>query len=299
MLADGTVVTCSKDKYADLFHATCGGMGLTGIVLGATIALKPIKSAYIHETIIKAQNLHEVLDLFEQHSDYTYSVAWVDCLTTGRNLGRSLLMPGTHRNDNKIEVPIRRRISIPLELPDFLLTRYSVGLFNALYYRKARKSKIQRDIDYDSYFYPLDKVLHWNRMYGKNGFVQYQLVIAKQATQSGLKTILARIAESKRGSFLTVLKLFGKANCNYLTFPMEGYSLALDFKIAPGLLGFLKELDRIVLDHGGRLYLAKDARMSEQTFKQSYRQWKQFFEIRKQYRADKMFQSLQSQRLGI
>lgn len=145
----------------------------------------------------------------------------------------------------------------------------------------------------------MDGINHWNRLYGKNGFTQYQFVLPKAAGLEGMTKILKEISVSKRGSFLSVLKAFGPGNENYLSFPMEGYTLALDFKIESGLFELLNKLDNIVLAYGGRIYLTKDVRMSETTFKQSYTKWSEFAKIRTYYGADKCFHSLQSNRLGI
>ena len=299
VLPSGDLVTCSRDAKNALFHATCGGMGLTGIIVDATFFLKPIKSAYINERTIKAANLKEVLELFDVHEATTYSVAWIDCLATGDKLGRSLLTLGEHAEEGDLDTDKSVALTVPVDMPSMLLNRYSIQAFNTLYYNRIRKKHTERTIHYEPFFYPLDGIHQWNRMYGKNGFTQYQFVLPKAAGLEGMTSVLKRIAQSKRGSFLAVLKAFGKGNDDYLCFPVEGYTLALDFKLDKGLFPLLDELDKTVLDYGGRLYLAKDVRMSEATFKQSYPRWEQLAEVRKKYGADKVFNSLQSERLGI
>jgi decaprenylphospho-beta-D-ribofuranose 2-oxidase len=299
MLGDGETVTCSRDTHSELFHATCGGMGLTGVILDATFRLRPIESAHILETTYKAANLDEALTLIEANEGTTYSVAWIDCLSTGDRLGRSLLMIGDFVDDGRLDLKRGKPLSVPFDMPGFLLNRYSVTAFNALYYHRVRKRQSERIVHFESFFYPLDSIRDWNRIYGKGGFTQYQFVVPKEAGKAGMASVLNRIAESKRGSFLAVLKAFGKGNDNYLSFPMEGYTLALDFKIDQGLFPFLEELDRIVLDHGGRIYLSKDVRMSESTFKRGYPRWETFQEVRRRYGADRAFRSLQSDRLGL
>ncbi len=299
VIADGSNIECSRMLHPELFHATCGGMGLTGVVVSATIVLKRIQSAYIEETVIKAKNLEEVFHLFEEHQTSTYSVAWIDCLSSGESLGRSLLMLGEHAKEGDLTSGTKKKLTIPCNMPSLLLNQYSIYAFNALYYGKQREKISERLVHYDSYFYPLDSLNHWNRLYGKNGFTQYQFVLPKSAGLEGMTAILKEISASKRGSFLSVLKAFGPGNENYLSFPMEGYTLALDFKIAPGLFELLDKLDNIVLHYGGRIYLTKDVRMSEVIFKQSYTKWSDFAKIRTQYGADKQFHSLQSSRLGI
>lgn len=299
LLADGSQVQCSRTERPELFHATCGGMGLTGLIVAATLRLLRIESAYIQQTTLKAANLEEALQLFETHSASTYSVAWIDCLASGEALGRSLLMVGEHARDGQLLLPAKRALSVPLDMPAALLNRYSVQAFNELYYQRIRKPVSKQRVSFESFFYPLDGIQQWNRLYGKQGFVQYQFVIPKAAGLQGMRAILERISASHRGSFLAVLKTFGAANDNLLSFPMEGYTLALDFKLEADLLELLDELDSMVLAYGGRLYLAKDARMSEATFKQSQPNWQQFQEVRAHYGALGKFASLQSRRLGL
>ncbi len=299
MLPDGRPVTCSGKTRPDLFRATCGGMGLTGVILEAAFKLKPIRSAFIRRTTLKAANLAEAMELFETHAGAPYSVAWIDCLSTGRRLGRSLLMLGEHDTDGRLEMSRRKGFSVPIDMPGFLLNRFSMGAFNGLYYHRVRRPRAEATIHYEPFFFPLDAVADWNRLYGKNGFTQYQLALPREAGQEGIAAVLGRIAASKQGSFLAVLKAFGKGNRNFLSFPTEGYTLAVDFKLDGSLLKMLDELDRVVLDHGGRLYLTKDTRMSESTFKRSYPGWEGFQKVRRRYKADTAFHSLQSDRLGL
>jgi decaprenylphospho-beta-D-ribofuranose 2-oxidase len=293
------VIACSRTHNSALFHATCGGMGLTGLILEVTFRLKPISSARMHETVIKADNLDQAVELFEEHSGVAYSVAWIDCLSRGPALGRSLVSLGEHAEAGTLDVAATVNLAVPIDMPGILMNRFLVRGFNALYYHRIRARRVQRNTRFDQFFYPLDSIRQWNRLYGRRGFVQYQFVIPKAAGVVGLGAILKRIAESRRGSFLAVLKAFGPANDNPLSFPMEGYTLALDFKRDRGLFPFLDTLDRMVLDCGGRIYLTKDSRMSEATFKQGYPQWQAFMETRCAYDANKVFNSLQSQRLGL
>ena len=299
LLGPDNVLLCSRTSHPELFHATCGGMGLTGIILSVTLQLKPVHTAFIDQKTIKALNLSEMLILFEGNQATTYSVAWIDCLATGSALGRSLLMIGEHSSGNELFCPAKHLITIPVDMPSSLLNRFSIRLFNSLYYNRITKKEVSNRVHYEPFFYPLDGIQHWNRLYGKNGFTQYQFVIPKEAGQEGMSRILKEIAASGKGSFLAVLKVFGKQNSNYLSFPLEGYTLALDFKIEEGLFPLLERLDAMVLDYGGRIYLTKDVRMSEQTFKQSYPRWQQFQAIREQYGTRGIFSSYQSRRLGL
>lgn len=299
VLGNGEEVVASPTQNPDLFYATCGGMGLTGIITGATIQLKPIKSSQILETTIKTPDLEDVLSAFEENQESTYSVAWIDCLAKGKALGRSLLMLGEHAEEGDLLVPEPQALSVPFDMPKTLLNHGTIQAFNSLYYNRVREQQHTRTVHYEPFFFPLDKIAHWNRLYGKPGFTQYQFVLPKEAGVSGMRKILERIAISGRGSFLAVLKAFGKANNNILSFPMEGYTLALDFKAEPAVFELLNELDKLVLDFGGRLYLTKDARMSERTFKASYLNWQEFETIRGRYHAIGKFASRQSQRLGL
>lgn len=299
MLPQGEVVRCSRQENAPLFHATCGGMGLTGVILRAQLRLEPIQSSYIRETLISSPNLEDVINLFEENRSAAYSVAWIDCLAKNDQQGRSIVMLGEPAEAGPLTLPPAKTWTVPLGLPGFCLNQYTVSLFNYCYYRLKSNFIAGRLVSLEEFFFPLDKITHWNKLYGRRGFTQYQLVLPKDAGQAGLQVILARIAATGLGSFLAVLKLFGAENANYLSFPLEGYTLALDFKIQNRLFPFLNELDRIVLDHGGRLYLTKDVRMSREVFQKGYPRWEQFAKIREQYHLNQKFNSLQSKRLGV
>ena len=299
MLADGEVVTCSKEVTPELFKATCGGMGLTGVILNARIYLKKINSQYIGQTTIKTKNLKETFDAFEEYSKKPYSVAWIDCLAKGSKIGKCLLVVGDFRDDGKLDYKKKNQLSIPFNFPSFTLNNWSVRAFNLLYYGKVKDGVSKQKVDIDTFFYQLDAIGHWNRIYGKNGFTQYQFILPKELSYIGLEEILAVISNSGKGSFLAVLKLYGKANDNWLSFPMEGYSLALDFKIEKGLFDLLDKLDEIVVKYKGRIYLTKDARVSKEIFEKGYPQIEKFRKFRKENKMDSKFQSYQSKRVGI
>lgn len=290
---------CSRSEHPDLFHATCGGMGLTGFILEVTFSLRSITSAYISQKTMRAENLAESLALFEQYAASRYSVAWIDCLATGASLGRSIVNVGEHSDDGALDVHKSPGFNIPCYFPGFVLNPLSVQAFNTLYYHKEMQKEKRSTVHYNPFFYPLDGIDNWNRMYGRGGFTQYQFAIPQSAGLAGLKEVLTVIAESKQGSFLAVLKAFGKGNDNLLSFPFEGYTLALDFKVTSKLWDLLDRLDTIVQRYGGRLYLTKDARMSESLFKATYSKWREFNHIRQKYGADTLYASMQSQRLGI
>jgi len=299
MLPNCEIKTCSKTENIELFKATCGGMGLTGVILDAKIFLKKINSKYINQITIKTKNLQETFQMFEEYSNQTYSVAWIDCLAESKNMGRGLFMVGDFANDGDLSYKEKKKITIPFKFPSFVLNNLSVKIFNCLYYRKFPNGISKQKVDIDTFFYPLDKINHWNKIYGKCGFTQYQFILPKNFSYDGLKEILFEISNSKKGSFLAVLKLYGKSNENYLSFPIEGYSLAVDFKIEKGLFELLDKLDEIVEKYAGRIYLSKDVRVSKEMFEKGYPKIEKFRKFRKINCMDKKFQSLQSKRIGI
>lgn len=265
----GEILKCSRNENEELFWATVGGMGLTGIILSAKIKLKNIETAYIRQESIKAENLDEIFNLFEESEDWTYNVAWIDCLQKGKNIGRSILMRGEHTLKAELEPEMQEQClilkkkptpTIPFYFPSFVLNNLSVKIFNFLYFNKQRKKIVRSFVDYETFFYPLDVINNWNKIYGKKGFIQYQMVIPKEKGKEGMKQILQTIANSGNGSFLAVLKLFGKNNpLAYNSFPFEGYTLALDFKVNKKLPKLVAQLDEIVEQFGGRIYLTKDS----------------------------------------
>lgn len=299
LLGNGDQIRVSRENHFDLFRATCGGMGLTGIVISASFFLTRVSSSTVTETIIKTPNLDVVLDAFEENTESTYSVAWVDCLATGNGYGRSLLMLGEHKQSGPLEVQSLPRISIPFEVHNKVLGKFTVKAFNSLYYSRISDRGRVKDIHFQKFFYPLDGISNWNRLYGNQGLIQYQFVVPKQVGRLGIKAIHQRIVDTGLSSVLAVLKLFGEGNSNYLSFPIEGYTMAVDFKATPEVLALLRELDKLVVDLGGRIYLTKDARMSEPIFKSVYPEWERFESVRKKYYATGKFVSAQSMRLGL
>jgi FAD/FMN-containing dehydrogenase len=255
MTESGEIITCSREENSGKFWATIGGMGLTGIILTAKFKLKNIESAYIRQESIKAENLDEIFKLFDE--------------SEGKNIGRSILMRGEHafqhelpQKFSKTPLRLKKKLSptVPFYFPGFVLNALTVKIFNWLYYKKQSKKEVKNFIDYETFFYPLDAINDWNKIYGKSGFIQYQMVIPKEAGKEGMKRILETIAKSGNGSFLAVLKLFGKHNPDaYNSFPVEGYTLALDFKVNSKLKKLVDQLDAIVQEFGGRIYLTKDS----------------------------------------
>ena len=197
-----------------------------------------------------------------------------------------------------LQLPNKKKLTVPFDFPSFVLNPLSIKAFNFLYYHKQFTKEVQKVVDYDSFFYPLDSIYHWNRIYGKKGFVQYQFVLPKESSLEGLKDILHRISAKNMGSFLAVLKLFGKQE-SLISFPMEGFTLALDFPITKGLFPFLDELDKVVLDYGGRVYLTKDARLKPETLPAMYPHLEEFKSIIQRLDPEGSIRSLQSERLKL
>ena len=307
LISDGSVQRCSRSENTELFEWTVGGMGLTGIVLRAAIRLRHVSSAWIEQRTLVAENISHAIELFEQSHDATYSVAWIDCLQQGKSMGRSLVMLGEHADavvvpsqyrKTPLHISPKRKLSIPVEFPSWALNSLSVRAFNALYYWNGKRKRGQQLVDWDSYFYPLDAILGWNKIYGRHGFAQFQCVLPLQTADAGLRALLSAIANAGAGSFLAVLKRFGTQNSRF-SFPMEGYTLALDFPVNKKTLALMERLDSITVEHGGRFYLAKDSRMSRDLFHQSEPRTKDFVSFRSDHAASGAFASAQSHRLGL
>lgn len=289
--AEGKLTTCSRDDNPDLFRNSIGGMGLTGIIRRVAVKLKPISGNQILQERLSFESLEEVLEAFDTHANHTYSVAWIDCMSK-KSFGRSVLFLGEHAEGGDLKTPIKRSLNIPFFFPAFSLNEWSIAWFNRLYFWRNRKQK-QGLIDYDSFFFPLDSIHNWNRIYGRNGFTQYQFVVPFEKGSQAILEVIEHIQSKRIYPFLTVLKAFGKGNSSSaLSFPMPGYTLALDFKICKSLFPFLDGLDAIILRYGGRVYLAKDCRLSKENFKKMYPMEMEKF-------GESAFSSLLSQRIGL
>lgn len=307
ILADGTRKTCSVTENEDIFWATVGGMGLTGIIGEVTLQLIPVQTSQMMVTHHAANNLVHLFQMLQDPAlDDRYSVAWIDCLATGDQLGRGIAMFGHHASaaEYASESPLvtkpKRTRSLPFDFPAWALNPLSISAFNKLYYYKESRKKSPFLTGYDSYFYPLDAIGHWNRMYGKRGFVQYQCVIPDKDALAGMTALLQELSSSRRSSFLAVLKRFGVQGKGMLSFPMPGYTLALDLPIRDkGLFSLLDKLDNIVLHHGGRVYLAKDARLSAESFLAMYPRYDEWLKIKTEIDPEHRFSSSLSRRLNI
>jgi FAD/FMN-containing dehydrogenase len=304
---DGGVTRCSRQENPELFRWTVGGMGLTGIVLRAAIRLRPVESAWIRQRLEPLPDLDAALAAFEAAAAASYSVAWIDCLARGKALGRSLLMLGEHATRAELtgdrarypfETPSQRRRNLRFDLPRGVLSPVTVRAFNALYYWNGTRRRGTSLLDWDSYFYPLDAILGWNRIYGRKGLVQFQCALPLERSREGLTALLEAVSEAGSGSFLAVLKRLGMQESAF-SFPMLGYTLALDFPVNDRTLALLDRLDRITLAHGGRFYLAKDSRMRPETLRASDARAAEFAARREATGMRQRFASQQSERLSL
>jgi decaprenylphospho-beta-D-ribofuranose 2-oxidase len=295
---NGELVTCSQDQHSELFRNTCGGQGLTGVILKAKLELKSIKSTSIKQTTVKTGSLKETFKVFEEIKEERYSVAWIDCLSTGDKLGRSHVMYGDFISDGNLTIKDGLKLNIPFFFPGITLNKWTVKAFNWFYYNKQFGKIKESKVDFNSFFYPLDTINNWNRIYGRKGFLQYQFILPLEVSYDGVKQILEILSNSGKGSFLAVLKLYGKQNANTLSFPIEGYSLALDLKVSKSVFELLDKLDEIVANFGGRVYLSKDARLSKSSFDKTYSNATLFRKYRLKNKLTAI-SSVQSKRLNL
>ena len=289
-----TIIFNKKD-LPELFKATCGGMGLTGFITEATIQCKQIKSSKIKFKKKLNSSLDEVFFCFENFKEFTYSVAWIDTIKK-KNSFNSIFIMGEFFDDLKFLIKKKPKFSIFLNLK--IINNLTIILFNKLYFFWNYFNKKSGVIDYDSFFYPLDKINNWHKLYGNNGFVQYQFIVPKILSKKAILEVLNYMNDKKFYSSLAVLKLHGAQNQNYLSFPMSGYSLALDFPANKKTFYHLKELDKIILKYQGKIYLTKDSRMDSDLFNKIYPQYKEILKIKKEHNIFN-FSSKQSERLGI
>lgn len=307
-LPGGKTVTASPQENPDLFFSTIGGMGLTGTILKATLRLRSIETGWIRQETFVAYDLHQAIKALDASDEATYSVAWIDCVAKGASLGRSLIFAGEHAKISELDAKAARnpfpempasRLSIPLDFPALTLNHWSVAAFNELYFRAgARCAKSPFLVPAGPYFFPLDKIGRWNKIYGKRGFIQHQCVLPANTAPVILAEMLGRIAERGNASFLAVLKKLGQG-LGLLSFPFPGYTLALDFPYEQGLLEFLATLDQLIVKGGGRLYLAKDSCQSRATFEAGYENLARFKAFRQTLDGHERISSKLSARLGI
>jgi len=287
--SNGSSVTCTPVENSDLFSATIAGLGLTGLILSAEIQLQKISSPFISGEEIQFRSLEEFQALSqESEARFDYTVAWIDCVSRGANFSRGVFMRGNHASAEELPAALRAKIraaqrfrplaSMPFNAPDFLLCPTTVRWFNGLYFHKQTQQKKEHIIPYGPFFYPLDSVLNWNRVYGKRGFFQFQCVVPHGDSGRGIKKVFQAVVDSGEASFLAVIKEFGALGSpGLLSFPRQGTTLCLDFAHrGERTLRLLANLESMVRDLGGALYPAKDATMLPTSFAQFFPQVSQF-----------------------
>ncbi|TAH24321.1 MAG: FAD-binding oxidoreductase [Cytophagales bacterium] len=306
LLADGSVKTCSRTQHSDLFWASFGGLGLLGIILKATIQLRKIDTTFFKQKSIVAKNLDALLDAIDEaDQNYNYSVAWIDSMAKGKHLGTGVLTIGNSAeltdlpqqlSSNPLIIGKKSKLSLPFYFPEFALNAFTVKILNqVIHYTQSHGSEL---IHYEKFFFPLDAIHDWNKGYGKRGFIQYQFVIPLEQGRKNIRTILEKIANSDCVPFLNVLKKFG-AQQGLLSFPFEGYTFAIDFPITLALANFTKQLDKMVLDFGGRIYLGKDAMLDKPMFYAMYPDAEKWKAIKHTYDPDIKFSSSLAKRIGL
>jgi len=307
LTADGEIRTVGRGT--PLFDATAGAMGLTGVILTATVRLQPVATSMMSVDTARAADLDDLMArLTATDHHYRYSVAWIDLLARGTSMGRSVLTRGDHAALDSLPPRARRHPlafrpaqfpPAPTFVPEGLLGRTTVGLFNEIWYRKAPRARTGELQKISTFFHPLDGVPHWNRVYGRGGFVQYQFVVG-YGQEEALRRIVQRISERRCPSFLAVLKRFGDSDPGWLSFPVPGWTLALDIPAnLAGLGGFLDELDEEVAQAGGRVYLAKDSRLRPELLGAMYPRLEEFRALRAELDPRRVFTSDLSRRLDL
>lgn len=294
--------TCSIKKQKNFFLSTCGGMGLTGIIIEASIKLKKIETSYIREKTYCTKNLNETIDRIEKSNKYEYSIAWLDC-TANKNFGRGVIFCGEHakkhhliKNKNELTFINKKKINIFFSLPKFIFNSFFIKIFNTFYYYLNYYKKKLNLVDYDKFFYPLDTLINWNNLYGKNGFIQYQCVIPKK---KHLLNMLNVLRGSTIKSFLVTVKIL-KKDKGLLSFAINGYTIAIDIPSSKNNLILIEKLNHQLLKNKGKIYLTKDSIMDKFIFKKMYnRKLNIFKKIVRKPKNLKTFQSLQSKRIGL
>jgi len=304
----GEVHDVSRESDPDLFWATTGGMGLTGVISDATVRMQPIGSSRLLVDTDRTHDLDEVMALMvEGDDDYDYSVAWIDLLAKGRHMGRSILDRGRFASREEaraggVEEPLHyaphQLVSPPDIVPPGLLNPLTLRAFNELWYRKAPTQRRDHLMSIEAFFHPLDMIADWNRIYGRRGFLQWQFVVPDAATEV-VRTTVERLSASGVSSFLAVLKRFGPGNDGHLSFPTSGWTLALDVPVMEGLDRLLDELDDLVVAAGGRIYLAKDSRVRPELLPVMYPRLDEWREVRARVDPDGRFRSDMGRRLGL
>jgi decaprenylphospho-beta-D-ribofuranose 2-oxidase len=298
LLPDGRVCRVSEAADPDLFRATIGGIGLTGIITAICLRLLPVPSNTLRVRRRRVADLEDFLAGFETAAAASWSVGWIDALAQGASLGRGILETAEPSPESIPFRPDRTR-SIPFDAPAWMLNRVSVRAFNAAYWRRVPASGDEATVPYRQFLYPLDAIHQWNRMYGRAGFHQFQCVVPQQGGAAALRRLLETVSASGNASFLAVLKAMGRTGRGLLSFAIPGYSLALDVPARPGSAALFATLERITLEAGGRIYLAKDSMLSAAGFAAMYPNAGRFQEIRARVDPQRRLSSDMSRRLGL
>lgn len=281
--SDKDPLVCSSEENPELYSATIGGLGLTGIITWCEISLISINSSAIDSTKVRFSNLKEFFLLSEElDHEHEYSVAWIDCLAKGSDVGRGVFIVGDHAPYGELTLAKKLKLNVPFSPFISPITFHTLKCFNNTYWHAQPAKRTRKNVHYEPFFYPLDGILNWNRIYGSKGFQQFQCVIPDPHAEATVRELLSAIAKAGQGSFLAVLKRCGEIpSPGLLSFPMPGTSLALDFSQRAGLeSGLFRRLDAIVAESGGRLYPAKDAHMSGEHFRKFYPAWEQVEALR-------------------
>ena len=309
LTAAGAVVVCDADHEPELFWATVGGLGLTGLILSCELKLVPVAGPLIEMESVRVENLDHFFAVSAESAAFTHTVSWIDCVARGKSMGRGIFMRGRHAAAGAQASPgvlggvidaVSPLMQVPLDAPNWLMNKLTMRLFNETYYRKQPHGTTAQISHYAPFFFPLDFVRDWNRVYGDRGLLQYQLVVPPDPQHRAIRQVLEAITETGMGSFLAVIKEFGDRAHPGLSFPQPGVTLALDFpNHGRPLLDLLDRLDRVVLDAGGRVYLGKDARLSRAAFEQMYPDLDRWRGVRDRWDPQHVFQSSLGRRLGL
>ena len=305
----GELRTVTRQAEPGLFWATAGGMGLTGLIVRATVQLKRVATSRVRVDTVRTADIDETMAVLAEHDrGYGYTVAWSDCLASGGRLGRSVITSGDFAELGDLPASAKAdpfafrpgaRLGLPDRFPPGLINRYTVALANEAYYRKAPRQRQGEIQTIGQFFHPLDAIRNWNRAYGPGGFRQYQYVVPF-GREAAVRRSFEMVSRAHAPSFVTVLKRFGEGDPGLLSFPMAGWTLALDFPArTPGLAGLLDRLDEVVLEAGGRVYLAKDSRVPAGVLAEMYPRLAEFRKLRADLDPEQLLASDLSRRLGL
>jgi len=309
LTASGEIVFCDKDHEPELFWATVGGLGLTGLVLSMEIRLTPVHSPHIDMETVRVNHLDEFFEVSAASADFTHTVSWIDCAKRGLKMGRGVFMRGRHAAaDATLEKsPLTGVLDLVKSFADgrpfesnLLLNKLTIKAFNEAYFRIHPAGTHRSIADLHGFFFPLDAVDNWNYAYGSRGFLQYQIAVPHDPEHRVMREVLRRVSDTGMASFLAVIKEFGDQQHGGLSFPIPGVTLALDFpNYGPALFALLDTLDALVVEAGGRVYLGKDARLSRQHFRIMYPEWERWRAVRDRWDPNGVFKSELGKRLGL